>query len=823
MTLRMRIVTLILITLAATTGAHAANPKWAVTWLGNVNLETSVYRIDGTADKTLANMLTKVLGVDVPSVPWEQADADNLFLITSKENAPPDIAAKLDGKKPDAFLIQYPVQFKGKTVCILVSQDDKAYDYPVYEFLRRVLNVEWVGPGEIGEVYTPQPDWTLPEQLYIFDEPDYIMRLWSGQSFSSRPWLARQSRMSFHHALGVVFAPSKYAESDPDVYPLIDGKRLVPDPTKTHSSGWQPCLFNPKSIKIATDYVKEQMAKGQIAASLSVNDGAGNHCQCNLCTAQDTKLPRRSAWDLSDRYFRFYNKVMEDVLKEYPDGHIAVLAYGPTSQPPQETRINSHILTLKVAATPKELREWGDAGAAPNLYMWLWDGGFLTVRPDMHPIAKQVRTCHDLGGFALYSEIIANWVVSAPKFYVLANLLWDTSRDVDQLLNHYCHTAYGNNAGPAVERYFSRWWKIYMRFDDPYRTVHGWRNTEQFEHLTRADLLVLNDAINEAQAADMTQRQRTRLGFLKTYHQWMMLNAEQWLTAQDMQNPQWIADHSAEGILNALDAAHDITPQFTAMWNDVIYPDKTGWLIDMNYSKADPAQRRDYWGSFTGQLRTMVDSAFESAAYDALCAVSDRMSKPDAMAYWQDARQQRSHLATWIDAQIRRLNGEGGTNVVINGNFENSKQGDPPIIEGWKVYEQYGMVEGVHSKYAFTKGSGRDGSIAAGMGHGAYPELRSFAKLEAGKRYRLSFWYKTEKYERDGKFFIYRVKGGMNKTRPDVERFFAQGLEPTDGRWQRVVRILSVEHTSDYMIMLSFYHVGENEWVRFDDIELLPL
>jgi hypothetical protein len=67
------------------------------------------------------------------------------------------------------------------------------------------------------------------------------------------------------------------------------------------------------------------------------------------------------------------------------------------------------------------------------------------------------------------------------------------------------------------------------------------------------------------------------------------------------------------------------------------------------------------------------------------------------------------------------------------------------------------------------------------------------------------------------------VKGGMDQTRPDVARFFSEKLEPTDGQWKRVVRILSTEEAADYMIMISFYYVGEKEWVWFDDIEMTSL
>ena len=133
--------------------------------------------------------------------------------------------------------------------------------------------------GHLTEVFEKQPGWAMPEAIDVLENPDFEMRLWSGNSFSSREWLARSSRMGFHHALGYIFHPDKHGDT-PEVYPLIKGKRYIPDTSggRHGSSGWQPCTGSPKSVEIAVDHVLTTLEKNPrgISVSLSVNDGAGN-------------------------------------------------------------------------------------------------------------------------------------------------------------------------------------------------------------------------------------------------------------------------------------------------------------------------------------------------------------------------------------------------------------------------------------------------------------------------------------------------------------------------------------------------------------------
>jgi len=444
---------------AASQPPQEITSDWAAAWLGGGKARD--------AANELARYMAKVLGVSVASVEWKPNAAKHNFVITDVAHAPSAVAKGLEGKHRDAFAIECPVRFDGKDVCLLVSQDEYAHDYPVYYFLTKFMDVHWVGPGELGVVYEKKPDWKMPAKISVVENPDFEMRLWSGQSFSSREWLARSGRMGFHHALGYVFHPDKFGDI-PEVYPLVGGRRFVPKPKSGAGalSGWQPCTGNPKSVDIAVDHVLQELERGPaISVSLSVNDGAGNTCECDLCRAQDEKDAFQPGQrpNLSGRFFRFYNAVMERVLEKNPNAYIAVLGYGAVKTPPKEFKVHPRIQVFQVQPSIESLRAWKEAGATPNMYLWLWDGGFLTVRPDMHVIAELVRECHRLGGLGLYSEIVPQWTVSAPKFYILAHLLWDTNRDVDQLLDEYLELAYGKDAAVPLRAFFDKWYEIWNR------------------------------------------------------------------------------------------------------------------------------------------------------------------------------------------------------------------------------------------------------------------------------------------------------------------------------------------------------------------------
>ena len=412
-------------TLSAPT--RAADPDWAVAWKGAKRPKPPYTRV--FADKELADYMGKVLGVKVPTAQWPNVKAENVFVIMEAADAPADVAKALEGKRRDAFVIKYPYTLDGRKVCLLVSHDVYGCDYPGYYFLNRFMDVHWVGPGEIGEVYAVKRDWKMPAKTDVLANPDFEQRLWGDMTFKMcRPILAGSSRLGFHHALGRIFDPKKYGKTDPDVYPLIDGKRYVPSPSQGHYlSGWQPCVGNPRSVDIAVRHVLDTYKRSPRTASvsLSVNDGGGNHCQCKLCRAMDAKDAFKDPMipKLSDRYFRFYNKVIERVVKAKPDAYVAALGYGACSRPPVETKIHPRVIVFVTGGDPTRFK---GVGGARGSYFYCLDNAYPTVRHYLGIIRVNLVEADPSNEFAVFVAQIEVRDVGEPA---IDNLL--TARGVE--------------------------------------------------------------------------------------------------------------------------------------------------------------------------------------------------------------------------------------------------------------------------------------------------------------------------------------------------------------------------------------------------------
>jgi hypothetical protein len=815
-----------------------SRPKWVVAWKG---VEKGRYPEYGAAygAQVLADHLAKVLGQPVPVAPLEHADAQVILLVTDAQHVPAELAAPLEGKRRDAFVIRYPAEVDGKRVCALVAHDAFAYDFAPYYFLTRFAGMNWVGPGELGLVYDVKPDWSLPESIDVLQDPSFEHRFWNIRSFGGRPWLGRSLRMSWHHALGAIFDPGKFAQSHPEVYPLINGKRMIPDVSgkggATHSGGWQPCVSSPASIEIATQYVLDYLEKNPYSscASLAVNDGAGNHCMCEGCRALDQPdafvLGRSD--DLSDRYFSFYNAVIENVLKTRPDAYVGVLQYGAVSRPPRRVKVHPRVQVFMVSPSPELIVEWARAGAAANLHLWLWDGGFLVIRPDMRQVAGILRMARASGGIGVYSEVVPYWPASGPKFYVFSRLLWDIASDVDDLYDEFFRLSYGPDAGPHVRRYYQRWDEIYNRLPlmSQYRSGNTWRNTTQLDPIRRDDLEAMNQALAQAQAANMTAAQKQRLAYLQTYHQWLAANLEQFFIARELADPQWLAPRQFDAVSRAILTGMDAAVRFETLWSEQFVPDKTMWLRER-----DPQVARDQ--DFDA-IRIGVSSAFDTATSRALAELSRRQGggADGAIAYWQAQQKSQPRLEPFIAAEIDRLRGKVQPNLVTNGSFEDvtlPTTADTyalPTWPGWSLYPVYGMMKGTQNQFSGESGSGRDGAgKALGMGGGVFAEARTALQLEQGRRYKLSLWYRTvDRADVPVDLDLYHYNGTIEHLEQvdynKLTRSLSQRFENTAGQWRHFECTFTADRGGHYLLQVCGRRQKPGQWTWIDDLEIRQL
>jgi hypothetical protein len=235
------------------------------------------------------------------------------------------------------------------------------------------------------------------------------------------------------------------------------------------------------------------------------------------------------------------------------------------------------------------------------------------------------------------------------------------------------------------------------------------------------------------------------------------------------------------------------------------------------------------WDNFVAQLRMLVTSAHETAVDAAFATVTQREKARGgdkaALAFWEGHLKNRPALAAFIAPQMDRLKAVEPPDVVANGGFERLA-GDPPRPEGWLTYQDYGMMKATKNNYSWAPGTGRDGGRAFGLGDGAYAELRSVVKLEAGRRYALSLWYRTENREgQPASFTAFHVSGEIEdpatiETKRIDARFLWFDLEPTNGEWRRFTCAFTPSQGGSFILQPVGGRQKPGQWVWFDDVEI---
>ena len=362
--------------------------------------------------------------------------------------------------------------------------------YGVCEFLERYLGVRWLMEGPLGEV-VPKQRTIEVTSADIRKEPVLCMRgnssqhVAADQSSNAGSWSAHQrlgSRVKI--STGHAFAGwwDKYHERYPEIFAMQpNGTRI-----NTHERE-RLCESNPTLWKlVAEEKIRELRANPSLlAVSISENDGGDNDfCSCSTCRSWDSpetqerfkinpNLYLHQESDLiSDRVYRFYNEVAKLVQKQLPDRYVSGYAYsvyqtGPARDYPDHS--DNLIIGYVGFDSEEYLNDTARAAQRGDWLKWSKLTRHLFLRPNLllqpislpiiyvHKLAEDLRFMADHGmwGATYGSGNEGNWGTQGLDYYVLARMLWDPQRDVDQVIDDYCRAAYGPGA-TAMKEYYRR-------------------------------------------------------------------------------------------------------------------------------------------------------------------------------------------------------------------------------------------------------------------------------------------------------------------------------------------------------------------------------
>jgi hypothetical protein len=418
--------------------------------------------------------------------------------------------------------------------------------YAVYTFLEDTVGCRW---WTSDEATIPQkPTLTIPS-LNIQYAPKLKSRTAYYRDALRSPFAARlktngsatqldeahggNNRFAmFVHTFFPLLPPAKYFDAHPDWYSLIDGKRV-------HENA-QLCLTNNAMRKELTQNALQVLREnpGAKLISISQNDWR-NPCQCDKCQTIVAEEESESGVLL-----RFVNAVAEEIEREFPDVWVETLAYQYTRKAPKLVRPRTNVVVRLCSIECSFVQPLGGekyggntvneefradieawSRVAPRLFVWDYVTNFsnyLVPHPNLPALAPNVRFFVDHNVVGLFEQGDAESGVGdfvGLRAWLLAHLMWDPSRDDQQLIDEYLAGYYGA-AAPHLREYLDLISSAGLKSDKYLGCflpdTSRWLTLEQLNRATR-----LFAAAEQAVADDLTLSKRVRRERLPLDHVWL--------------------------------------------------------------------------------------------------------------------------------------------------------------------------------------------------------------------------------------------------------------------------------------------------------------
>ena len=342
--------------------------------------------------------------------------------------------------------------------------------------LAEMAGCRWYMPGPLGEIMPARKPLTFAPGRF-----EEVPAVWSrfltlsGGSLVASPaeqaqfhrWLLHNRQygvyVHFGHIWATVLPAKQYFQAHPEWYALNKGKRV-------------PEMLCTSNEEMTAEFIKNYRARIEAGIkkapnlkwfSISQDDGI-NFCECANCTALDPGLKDPILPNLpqiTDRLVNFYNKVVTELVKDYPDKYFCFIAYVNSATPPVREKLHPHLMPIiapitfsryhAMNATNSETMQalrgdvegWAKASKYIAYYGYAYNLGDVTL-----PYTRELQTRYDVPFLAAHGlgcmtmETMPGWQNLLPYYYLLARMNLDPNLDADALLADF----YRDFFGPAA-------------------------------------------------------------------------------------------------------------------------------------------------------------------------------------------------------------------------------------------------------------------------------------------------------------------------------------------------------------------------------------
>jgi hypothetical protein len=415
----------------------------------------------------LQRYIKKITGVELPlKTDGKMVNGSGLYLGNCEPTRQEDLPAK--ELNPET----YAIHRRGNNV-FFMARYPTPVTFAVYSFLEESLGVRWFAPGDDWEyVPSPTPGELKLEINNIVRVPETSPRIWSGHHWNQdwKDWNRRNKtlegevvqRRQFQNMLTRIFPVEKYADTHPEYFPLIQGKRWIPTP----GAIWRPCESNVEVQRITVDYIRQYFKDNPTVDSFSLGmDDVRHFCSCTGCRAMDAQPDDYEKRRFSDRHYKFVQIIASEIKKSNPDKFIGTLVYSVAREIPKtigklEDNVFGYLAEQSALwyyperkqAEQELTRQWSQRLSHLSRYDY-YGMGSITPRVYPHFMAEQIKLDKSLGLEGMYSELYTFLPHTAPMIWALAKLQWDSKQDIDSLLNEFYQKMYGPSAGTMSSYY----------------------------------------------------------------------------------------------------------------------------------------------------------------------------------------------------------------------------------------------------------------------------------------------------------------------------------------------------------------------------------
>ena len=336
----------------------------------------------------------------------------------------------------------------------------------------------------------------------------------------------------------------------PEFFALqFDGTRAV------HEPHVRICKSNPEVIRQAAADILEAKQRREDLRYFAVSPSDGGSwdifCFCPACRAWDPQTDQLKTWrvflgrnrpvfqypGITDRVLRFTCEVARQVQAAAPDMTPLYLAYSIYAAPPWHYQdIPENFMVSYVG-----LQYFDDQALERDRATWDYWAGLakeMQLRPNLllqghgmpcvyvRKLDRDIKHCWQTGMIAAdFDSLTHHWATNGLNYYVLAQLLWDPSLELEDIVQDYCLSGFGAGAAD-VRRYFTLCEELTDRLaanqveeisEQEDLSIESLSLTEKIPYYyTPAVLEAMAQALQEAAAkTELGSRARRRIEFLQ--------------------------------------------------------------------------------------------------------------------------------------------------------------------------------------------------------------------------------------------------------------------------------------------------------------------